>query len=235
MRNVGRDSIALNCKSGRPGSRKMRIDRTLVSVLLFSLLLIATGCGSSKSSDSLVAPTLTTPVVTGLWITASSGPNAVAKWGNPEDASASGGGFEFDASRGSLNGTDSVQQIPRSTAFYNPFPNPAPGAIAILFSLSRNSAVDLWIVKAQWAGDNPSSIATAAGATTIAPQRSTVAVLLHNEIMTAGLHQYIWSDSLAHGFYRVYFRADGATAFHDILIARQASDIPVSLREFLAK
>ncbi len=234
MRNVGRDIVALIGKSWKSGSRRVRIDRTLISVLII-LPFISIGCDSSQSGDSLVAPTLTTPVVTGLWITASTGPGAIAEWGSPEDASTSGGGFPFDASKGSLAGTDSVQQIPTVTAFFNPFPNPAPGAIVIPFSLSRNSSVDLWIVKAEWAGDNPSSIATAAGATTIAPQRSTVEVLLHNQIIPAGVHNYIWSDSLAHGFYRVYFRAGGATAFHDILIARQPSDIPASLREFLAE
>ncbi|HUI29659.1 MAG TPA: hypothetical protein VLX91_05545 [Candidatus Acidoferrales bacterium] len=206
----------------------------LEAVLLLMVSFVALSC---KSDNTLVAPTLTTSIVTGLWITNSSGPTPIAVWGNPSDGSGSGsGGFGFN---GGINErSDSiVAGIPRYFVFHIPYPNPAPGVTEFVFDLPIQSVVDLWIVKARWVGEQSSDETLEGSATTITPERNTVKIFLRSNLMYAGQHTETWSGTddngrpVPAGFYRVYWRVNGFLAFHDIFLYRQLSDLPIDLRK----
>jgi len=204
-----------------------RVCRLFIPFIL-SVSFIALSC---KNDNRLVVPTLTTPLVAGLWVTDSSGPDVIAQWGNPSDPY----GSQIRSSTARQNNGGVVAT--GAYAFDHPFPNPAPGATVITLFLPSRSVVDLWVVGARWVNDAGSDETVEGGAVAITPQRSVVDVILEKDTLNAGVYTLIWGGTLnghvAPGFYRIYFRANGVLAWHDIFTYRDLSDMPISLRKLV--
>ena len=200
-----------------------------MTIFSLAVLFVALSC---KSNDTLIAPTLMTPLATGIWFTTDTGPDIIGKLGNPADS--------YDSRVGPpqrVNNNGNIYYM--YFTFLHPYPNPFSGSVQSGYQLLYNSTVDLWIVKARYINDHASDETNEGGATTISPTRTTIKTIFHNEPKTVGVHAFVWDGTddggnlVQGGFYRIYLRTNGWTSFHDVLIVRQLSDIPPSWRKIL--
>ena len=199
-------------------------------------LLVASCSHPDESTLPLHAPGPFAPVVTGLRITGPAGPEQIAVWGVPSDPVAVGVLYAGGGER-----ADSVIPgwIPGGFAFYNAYPNPAEGALALRFALPRRSSVDLWVVRARWIGSPNSDPVSLSGATIPAPANGAIRTLLHGVEREAGSYLFIWDGrdddggAASSGFYRVYLRADQFVSWRDVLLYHSPDELPGDLRNIL--
>jgi hypothetical protein len=199
-------------------------------------LFVASCSHPDESTLPLHAPGPFTPVVTGLRITGPAGPVQIAVWGVPSDPASNGSTYS-----GGTGDVDSVEPgpIPNRFDFYNTYPNPSDGSLAIAFALPRQSAVNLWIVRARWSGNVNTDVVSIGGSTIPAPNNGAIRTFLHSYELSAGSYRAIWDgrndngEPVSGGFYRVYFQADGFTSWRDILLYRSLEEIPGDLRSIL--
>ena len=211
------------------------------------LFLLSLSCSSPSGSDaSLVSPAMAMPIVTGLYITNSTGPQPVAVWGNPSESSSFSLADTLSENyRERINGSAAVKPwsaapvpLPLGYAFIHPYPNPAYSLCVLGFILPVDSKVDLWAVHAQWVGDLESGLGGTAGAVASTMQKTAI-IFMQNKDLQAGVYEIDWGwfqsdhNSVPPGFYRVYFRVNNTTYWNDVLLYRNSSDVPPGLRDFI--
>ena len=200
-----------------------------------ALLLMSLSCSTPNGNDvPLSSPSLTTPIVTGLFITNSEGPQILAVWESPQQGNPS------ESSPSSVHTIGGISSsLPRQNSFQLPYPNPSSTVCNITFAVPRQSIVDVWAVHAQWAGNTGSSIDDAAGAAVPTSQKTPAVLFYQNTSLLAGFYtvQWDWSrsdgNSVDPGFYRIYCRIDNITYSHDVLLYKNAADLPSDLRKLI--
>ncbi|GEM_PF-5989664 len=199
------------------------------------LLLMSLSCSTPNGNDvPLSSPSLTTPIVTGLYVTNSESPQMLAVWETPQQGNPS---ESYSNSIHTISGIAS--DLPRQNSFQLPYPNPSSTVCNITFAVPRQSIVDVWTVHAQWAGNMGSGMDDAAGAVVPTTQKTPAVIFYQNKSLLAGFYtvQWDWSrsdgNSVDPGFYRIYCRIDNITYSHDVLLYKHVSDLPSDLRKLI--
>jgi len=217
----------------------------ILSVLLLTISFACQSPNEYKISPS--SPDMSQPIATGIFITSSS-PDPIGVWGNPADGSGalSAGYPSFDLNSGDAVDTFSILKqtnvapvpphgLPLN--LFNPYPNPADayGGCVINFSIPVTSYVELYVVPARWYGDVGNDINSSAGAITVAPKRTAIAILVRT-VKAGGIYACQWSaldqkgNPLPSGFYRIYLHVGDTVIWHDVLLYDKITDLPMSLR-----
>ena len=217
--------------------------------LISILFVLSLSCSSpSGSYDPIHSPLLTTPIVTGLYITNSDGPNVLAVWGDPSEGSSISSILTPPPADHSGRSNKNVvikplnsSSLPTEYSFPTPFPNPSPAGCTFEFIIPVESKVDLWAVHAQWVGSRMSNIGIAAGAEVSTSQKTPAAVFIQDQQLPAGYYLIQWDrfqpegNSVTPGFYRIYFRVNNTTYWRDVLFYDNITDLPSDLRKLFSR
>lgn len=214
------------------------MSRTYIVWASTVLAVMGLSCSGPNESDlPLHAPGLSTPVVTGLRITTSAGPDVVTTWGNPGDP--------IDPPVHHYNGDERDTLVPEtggipvsylSTALY---PNPSDGVTAMEYALPKDSRVDLWVVRARWWESPNTDLVPIFGSTVSVPNTLAIRTLARNEVFPAGQFLTIWDgrddngDLVPSGFYRVYLQAGNYSSWRDMFLYRSFDDLPLGLKNLV--
>ena len=169
------------------------------------------------------------PVVTGLTITSSAGPEPLGVWGMPSDPPLCSGSSRPDGNGGE-------DPIPIQYCFLNLYPNPGIFGCSVEFALPRNSIVSVWVTRARWIGDPVNEAGLVGNSIAVAPQTLAIAELMRERTLPAGHHSVAWSGRDQRGriapvgFYRIFFRTGDFLAWHDFFLAHSLDDFPLGIR-----
>jgi hypothetical protein len=106
--------------------------------------------------------------------------------------------------------------------------------------IPKQTNVDLWIVRARWIEENNSDVLNSGGAIAVTSQRIAERELMRNHTLSAGNYMVQWDgrnkngDLSSGGFYRIYFRANDVTYWHDVFLYREGfKNLPAGLSQYL--
>ena len=205
--------------------------KALFSLILFLSVLILLSLNScNNSTEPLDTNNIDyeIPVVPGLLLTTPSGPETVGIWRNPHLPN---GEYQYYPN---VYKVDIDIPGPLDIRLETPYPNPTNDYVTIVFALSIDTKVSLWLVRAKLPEDNFNNLETATGGVFVTANSKIE--LLNDYPFQIGKHavRCEWKDKdgklLPAGFYRVYFKADGHTLWCDVLLARTITDLPPDLR-----
>ena len=220
---------------------------------LFILFLVTAFSCKSPNADEIppLSPDMSQPIVTGIYVTNSMGPDPIGVWGNPSDGSSTTSVDYLVLSLSSGNNKDTISvlkrvstvssTIPTGVVLNLPYPNPVDthGGCEISFALPYKSYVELFVVPARWFSEKSNDKYLSSGAVIAAPKRTAISILQRNQLV-AGYWTYHWSgqdqngNSLSDGFYRVYLHAYNTHYnifyWHDVFLYNKISDLPIGLR-----
>jgi len=229
--------------------------------LFFLLCVISLRCSSPNDADGpLRAPGFSTPVVTGIYVTTID-PTVIAVWGHPVTPQSQKPGpvnvpdgyYSSIHSGQAVNGSCDttlrmisldrlshmmpIDGVPRDTWMAAPYPNPFAGSVAVTLSISRETTVSLWVVRARWIGDVNNDVTSSGGAVVISPQVVAIAELILRTTLSAGYYRAIWNgkdmdgQNAPAGFYRIYFQGGESISWYDVLLYREFRDLPGDLQK----
>jgi hypothetical protein len=215
-----------------------------LKIFFVLLLAVAFSCKSPNENEiPPSSPNMSQPIVTGIYITNSTGPEAIGKWGNPTDGYSTIDVAYPIFSINSNSSADSISDlkkvstvstvVPIGLKLNNPYPNPFIGTCAINFSIPTQSNVVIYIVPARWFDENSNDVNSSIGAVTAAPKRTAIAILTQREL-TAGSYSLQWRSSdqngnpLSSGFYRIYLRVGDTVCWHDVYLYDARTYLPVN-------
>jgi hypothetical protein len=188
-------------------------------------------CNNSTDPIEVTDPVFEVPVVPGLIITNREGPETIGIWRKPHLPN---GEYHY-----CVNCYDNIEiEIPGplNIRLETPYPNPTDSLTTIHFTLSLDTRVSLWLVRARLPEDDHDNIIRNSSSGAFVSANNKIELL--NDIQFAtGVYQvqFHWEDiegkKLPGGFYRVYFKADGHILWCDVLFASDESDIPIDLRK----
>ena len=199
-------------------SFKLLFNKFFIYLILF-LFITCSGPNDSSNESEFQ---FDIPVVTGLFITSTEGPEIIGIWRNPSSNN-SGGTPQVTNEPG--------HAVPMNYQLYVPYPNPTNVSCTILFTVTRLSHVKIYLVPAQLEQSIPDNSENMLSGIYSKPGSISITILI-NANLNAGAYAYSLSnDQLPDGFYRVYMKVGEDRLWHDILIARDPSIIPEEIKK----
>lgn len=189
-------------------------------------------CDNPTQNIFLHSPDYQTPIVSGLRITSTSGPEVIATWRKP-----------YDTDQEKKKPPNNYFQVPDPSDLRCPYPNPANASVSVPFVLAEDYEVSCWAVPATLPENSSSEKTHYFNSLLPSPTGYAIATLLYKEIKSEGAHDIEWDNkSLPAGFYRIYLQINSIGSQHyetlfwrDVLLYHRVSDIPYDLLQILPK
>jgi hypothetical protein len=194
---------------------------------LFPLLILAAGCTDGTTGPDVHQPGSPNDLVTGIRVTAPTGPQQVMVWGSPTtpniESTGSGGG-----------GGGVVHEPLTEFRFTNPYPNPANGAVSFSFSVQKSQHVRVWVERVATTLVRGAPI----GGSLVPGSSRALFAVLADRALEAGEHGFEWSPVIAGGtvipgFYRIFVLTEKDLGWRDVLVYADVASLPDGLREIV--
>lgn len=200
--------------------------------LLYPLVVLAIFLHSCDNPAALTPGNQGDNIVTGIFITNETSPEALAVWGTPNQNFPDPLQVSSDSQNCQPVENEECFEAPITFFISTPYPNPSDGNITLEYGLPHATNVSVWVESATWVGEN----------STLPLQTKRpfqVFVYLDNVAQTAGhfslrmdINSVCSGGEAFPGFYRIFLRTNNWLSWQDIYIYGPTGTNPPGLGDY---